>query len=106
MKRRPDASRPVVSLAHVCPPRPRPSQDRAHRIGQKDAVNIHYLIAPNTLDGPMWGTISRKVSIVSTALNGASDKLHADVTQASQQLRTSGGAAAARPSREAVHSLR
>lgn len=49
-------------------------------------MNIHFLVAPGTLDDPMWGTISRKVSIVSTALNGTRDHLHADVTQASDQL--------------------
>lgn len=57
-----------------------------HRIGQRDAVNIHFLVAPGTLDDSMWGTISRKVSIVSETLNGVRDSLEADRSTAAEQL--------------------
>lgn len=37
-------------------------QDRAHRIGQSaTSVNVHYLVAPNTLDDILWSTLTRKV---------------------------------------------
>ncbi|XP_053522877.1 DNA annealing helicase and endonuclease ZRANB3 isoform X3 [Artibeus jamaicensis] len=36
------------------------AEDRAHRIGQCNSVNIHYLIANGTLDTLMWGMLNRK----------------------------------------------
>ncbi|XP_036926302.1 DNA annealing helicase and endonuclease ZRANB3 isoform X2 [Sturnira hondurensis] len=36
------------------------AEDRAHRIGQCNSVNIHYLIANGTLDTLMWGILNRK----------------------------------------------
>lgn len=30
------------------------AEDRAHRIGQKDCVNIHYLLAHGTTDDKLW----------------------------------------------------
>ncbi len=37
-------------------------EDRAHRIGQTDAIQIHYLVAKGTLDEHMWAVLSRKVT--------------------------------------------
>lgn len=39
------------------------AEDRAHRIGQCNSVNIHYLIANGTLDTLMWGMLNRKVRL-------------------------------------------
>ena len=36
-------------------------EDRAHRIGQKETVHIHYLVAKGTLDEYVWSMLSRKV---------------------------------------------
>ena len=37
------------------------AEDRAHRIGQQCAVNIHYLVAKETVDEAMWRVLQRKV---------------------------------------------
>ena len=37
------------------------AEDRAHRIGQLSAVNIHYIIARETVDESMWRALQRKV---------------------------------------------
>lgn len=38
-------------------------EDRAHRIGQRSTVNVHYLVAAGSLDEWVWGALSRKVSL-------------------------------------------
>lgn len=45
------------------------AEDRAHRIGQTRAVNIHYLYAPNTLDEFIWPRILNKLNVISRALD-------------------------------------
>jgi SWI/SNF-related matrix-associated actin-dependent regulator 1 of chromatin subfamily A len=30
------------------------AEDRAHRIGQEDSVNVHYLVAQGTADDYVW----------------------------------------------------
>ncbi len=37
------------------------AEDRCHRIGQQNAVQIHYLIAKGTFDDVLWNMLSRKV---------------------------------------------
>ena len=41
------------------------AEDRCHRIGQKKAVGIHYLLAKNTIDATMAAMVERKRSIIS-----------------------------------------
>lgn len=36
-------------------------EDRAHRIGQRDIVHVHYLIAAGSLDDWVWSALSKKV---------------------------------------------
>ena len=38
------------------------AEDRVHRIGQKNSVVIHYLVAPKTSDDIMWPMIESKLS--------------------------------------------
>ena len=49
------------------------AEDRAHRIGQKRAVNVYYLVdndEQHSLDMALWRAIGRKVGVVGKALNG------------------------------------
>ncbi|XP_065896709.1 SWI/SNF-related matrix-associated actin-dependent regulator of chromatin subfamily A-like protein 1 isoform X2 [Dysidea avara] len=43
------------------------AEDRAYRIGQKNSVNIQYLVARGTADDFIWPMIQRKLSILSQA---------------------------------------
>ncbi|XP_019643922.1 PREDICTED: DNA annealing helicase and endonuclease ZRANB3-like [Branchiostoma belcheri] len=54
------------------------AEDRAHRIGQHSAVHVHYLVARNTIDDWMWSMLTRKVSVVTSTLNGKLAVLQAD----------------------------
>ncbi|XP_033126566.1 DNA annealing helicase and endonuclease ZRANB3-like [Anneissia japonica] len=54
-------------------------EDRAHRIGQVNSIHIHYLIAKGSIDEWMWTALSRKVNVVSSALNGKLQHLQASV---------------------------
>jgi SWI/SNF-related matrix-associated actin-dependent regulator of chromatin subfamily A-like protein 1 len=40
------------------------AEDRAHRIGQTDCVNVHYLLAKGTVDDRIWPLILKKLSIL------------------------------------------
>ncbi|XP_006811177.1 DNA annealing helicase and endonuclease ZRANB3-like [Saccoglossus kowalevskii] len=53
-------------------------EDRAHRIGQLNSIQVHYLVAMSTIDDFMWAAISRKVSVVSHALSGTLQQLKVD----------------------------
>ena len=46
------------------------AEDRAHRIGQKNAVLVQYCLADGTLDDWMWRTIERKLEVTSSTVNG------------------------------------
>jgi len=37
-------------------------EDRAHRIGQKDVVHVHYLVAAGSLDDWVWSALAKKVT--------------------------------------------
>lgn len=47
------------------------AEDRAHRIGQKDCVNVSYLVVDGSLDAKLAKTIIRKEAIIRQALDGA-----------------------------------
>jgi hypothetical protein len=53
------------------------SEDRAHRIGQRSSVNIHYLVAKGTIDEDIWRMIGNKLSNLGLALDGKTAKLGA-----------------------------
>ena len=54
------------------------AEDRAHRIGQNNSVNVHYLLAPGSIDDIIWPVVARKVEVLSSALNGSKSKLNVD----------------------------
>lgn len=53
------------------------AEDRAHRIGQQQAVNIHYLVAKDTVDESMWRVLQKKVRTLAQTLDGAASRLEA-----------------------------
>ncbi|KAJ8024541.1 SWI/SNF-related matrix-associated actin-dependent regulator of chromatin subfamily A-like protein 1 [Holothuria leucospilota] len=54
------------------------AEDRAHRIGQSDAVFIHYLIARGTADDHLWPLVQRKLRILEKAGLSKNDFSEAD----------------------------
>ncbi|KAL5112227.1 hypothetical protein TcWFU_005871 [Taenia crassiceps] len=41
------------------------AEDRAHRIGQQDPVNIHYLLASGTVEDQLWSLVKNKLDVLS-----------------------------------------
>ncbi|XP_047144508.1 DNA annealing helicase and endonuclease ZRANB3 isoform X2 [Hydra vulgaris] len=54
------------------------AEDRCHRIGQKNAVQIHYLLAQGTIDDILWTMLQRKVMVTTAALNGKISEISMD----------------------------
>ena len=46
------------------------AEDRVHRIGQPNAVNIHYLLGRHSLDDLLWPLLVRKMAVVGSSLDG------------------------------------
>lgn len=46
------------------------AEDRAHRIGQLDVVNVHHLVVQGSMDDGMLGKIIAKQAIIDQALDG------------------------------------
>ena len=63
------ASTVIFAELHWTPAMLIQAQDRTHRIGQQNSVNVHYLIGDNTLDPIMLRQLERKVGTVSKLLN-------------------------------------
>jgi len=51
------------------------AEDRVHRIGQLNSVNIHYILGKNTLDDELWPLISRKLEVLGSTLDGKEESL-------------------------------
>jgi len=57
-------------------------EDRAHRIGQQaSCINIHYLIAQDTLDKYIWDMVSKKLDVLGRALDGEKAELQTKTTE-------------------------
>lgn len=46
------------------------AEDRAHRIGQRDCVAVHYLVAKNTIDDVVYNSLEKKSKNTSAILDG------------------------------------
>jgi len=69
------------------------AEDRAHRIGQKDCVNVHYLVVSDeskSLDVHLWRTIAQKVKTVGATVDGEADAT-LDVAASSSSSSCNGG---------------
>jgi len=53
------------------------AEDRVHRVGQRNSVNIHYLIAPDTLDDAIYSLLEKKHRDVCALLDGEAAALGA-----------------------------
>jgi len=40
------------------------AEDRAHRVGQRDSVQVQYLIAKNTADVLLWDLVGSKLQVL------------------------------------------
>ncbi|KAL0034775.1 hypothetical protein WJX77_006947 [Trebouxia sp. C0004] len=49
------------------------AEDRVHRIGQANSVNVYYLHAKGSIDDIIWQTLEHKLDDVGQVLNGKSD---------------------------------
>jgi SWI/SNF-related matrix-associated actin-dependent regulator of chromatin subfamily A-like protein 1 len=49
------------------------AEDRAHRIGQIDSVNVHYLLAKGTTDDHIWPLILKKLNTLELVGLGKND---------------------------------
>jgi len=61
------------------------AEDRAHRIGQVNSVNVYYLIGENTLDAMIYPRLKLKSEVFSNIVDGtnASFKLENEYDYAS-----------------------
>lgn len=67
----------------------RQAEDRVHRIGQENDVDIYYTIADNTLDGALWHMLQMKSTIASNILdNGEGDEMQENIEMSSSDLLT------------------
>eukprot|EP00039_Didymoeca_costata_P014284 m.229012 g.229012 ORF g.229012 m.229012 type:complete len:1110 (+) comp15985_c0_seq10:264-3593(+) len=82
------ASTVVFAELHWTPGLIEQAEDRAHRLGQNNAVNIHFLLARNTVDDILWHQINKKVNIVSTTLNGKGNWMRATKTDLNKSQAT------------------
>lgn len=73
------ASTVIFAELHWTPAMLIQAEDRTHRIGQQNAVNIHYLIGDGTLDPIMLRQLERKVGTVSKVLDGESETMNIEV---------------------------
>jgi SNF2 family DNA or RNA helicase len=65
--------------------------DRCHRIGQKDAVNVHYLLALDTIEEKIAKMLDEKRTVLDAVLDGtapASESLITEIMNSYEQIDT------------------
>ncbi|CAI9602392.1 unnamed protein product [Staurois parvus] len=60
------------------------AEDRVHRIGQTNSVNIHYLVAKGTADDYLWPMIQEKIRILGQA--GLSEANFSETTESADYV--------------------
>ncbi|XP_059641491.1 uncharacterized protein LOC132283544 [Cornus florida] len=66
------------------------AEDRAHRRGQTNAVNIYIFCAKDTLDESRWQCLNKSLQRVSSTTNGKYDAIHEIEIQSVSYLETAG----------------
>eukprot|EP00878_Enallax_costatus_P041862 GHUV01048771.1.p1 GENE.GHUV01048771.1~~GHUV01048771.1.p1 ORF type:complete len:180 (+),score=71.42 GHUV01048771.1:271-810(+) len=67
------------------------AEDRAHRIGQTNCVNVQLLLVKDSIDEIMWELLQNKLATTGQVLDGQKDRMEVDKAA---QHRTKGGWAA------------
>jgi SWI/SNF-related matrix-associated actin-dependent regulator 1 of chromatin subfamily A len=57
------------------------AEDRAHRVGQVNNVDVRYLMCAGTLDDVMWKTLQTKADVVGRAVTGATSTMDTAATK-------------------------
>lgn len=52
------------------------AEDRCHRIGQKDSVNIYYLLAKSTIEEKILELLKQKANIIEKVIDGKSTPMY------------------------------
>ncbi|KAI7838398.1 hypothetical protein COHA_007802 [Chlorella ohadii] len=61
------------------------AEDRAHRIGQANSVNVIFLHAKGSSDDLIWTSLEKKLDTVGEAIDGEGQALHARRTEAPER---------------------
>jgi SWI/SNF-related matrix-associated actin-dependent regulator 1 of chromatin subfamily A len=51
------------------------AEDRAHRIGQTQSVNVHLLLVRDSIDDLMWELLQNKLTITGQVLDGEATRM-------------------------------
>lgn len=51
------------------------AEDRAHRIGQTQSVNVHFLLVKDSIDDLMWELLQNKLTITGQVLDGEATRM-------------------------------
>jgi hypothetical protein len=51
------------------------AEDRAHRIGQTQSVNVHLLLVRDSIDDLMWELLQNKLATTGTVLDGQAARM-------------------------------
>lgn len=70
-----EASSVIFAELYWTPALLQQAEDRAHRIGQKNDVNVFYLLGKGTLDDAIWPLVSKKLDIVGKTIDGEKDQV-------------------------------
>lgn len=89
------ASLVVFAELHWTPSVLLQAEDRVHRVGQAQAVQIHYMIGRGTVDEYLWRMLGTKLRVVGSAVDGKQAELKMDqaLTHSEASLTAAFGAA-------------